>query len=57
VDPQRKRPFGRSRRGWEDNSKVNLGVIERDMLDWIDIAQNRVQWWALMNTVIKLNVP
>jgi hypothetical protein len=55
--PERKRPLGRPRRRWVDNIKIDLGEIEWDGVDWIDMAQDRDQWLALVNTVLKLWVP
>jgi hypothetical protein len=52
-----KRPLGRSRRRWVDNIKINLREIGWDGMDWIDLAQDRDQWRALVNTVMKLRVP
>jgi hypothetical protein len=52
-----KRPLGRPRRRWVDNIKIDLREIEWDDMDWIDLAQNRDQWRALLNTVLKLRVP
>jgi hypothetical protein len=40
-----------------DNIKMDLGEIEWDDMDWIDLAQDRNQWMALVNTVINLWVP
>jgi hypothetical protein len=40
-----------------DNNKVDLGEIGWDGMDWIDLAQDRNQWSALVNTVINLQVP
>jgi hypothetical protein len=51
--PERKRP----RRRWVDNIKMDLREIRRDGMDWIDLAQDRVQWKAVVNTVINLRVP
>jgi hypothetical protein len=51
--PEGKRPLGRSRCRWMDNIKMDL----RDGMDWIDLAQNRDQWRALVNTVMNLQVP
>jgi hypothetical protein len=39
-----------------DNIKIDLKVIGRDGMDWIDLAQERDQWRALVNTVMKLRV-
>jgi hypothetical protein len=55
--PEGKRPLGRSRRRWVDNIKMDLGEIGRDGRDWIELAQDRDQWKALVNTVMNLRVP
>jgi hypothetical protein len=55
--PERKRPLGRPRRRWRDNIKINLREIGWDGMDWIDLAQDRVQWRAVVNMVIHLRVP
>jgi hypothetical protein len=55
--PEGKRPLGRPRRRWVDNIKMDLREIEWDGVDWIDLAQNRDQWRALVNTVMNLRVP
>jgi hypothetical protein len=52
-----KRPLGRSRRRWEDNIKTDLRELGWDDTDWIDVAQDRDQWRALVNTVMNLRVP
>jgi hypothetical protein len=52
-----KRPLGRFRRRWEDNIRINLREIGWGGMDWIDLAQDRDQWRALVNTVINLRVP
>jgi hypothetical protein len=54
--PERKSPLGRPRRRWVDNIKIGLGDIEWDDMDWIDLAQDRDQWRALVNTVMNLRV-
>jgi hypothetical protein len=56
-NPEGKRPLGRTRRRWVDNIKIDLREIEWDDLDWIDLAQNRDQWRALVITVMNLRVP
>ncbi|PNF21716.1 hypothetical protein B7P43_G10362, partial [Cryptotermes secundus] len=48
--PEGKRPLGRPRSRWEDNIKMDLREIEWDGVDVIDLAQNRDQWRALVNT-------
>jgi hypothetical protein len=55
--PIEKRPLGRRRRRWVDNIKIDLREIEWDGMDWIDLAQDRDHWRALMNTVMNLRVP
>jgi PAS domain-containing protein len=54
---RRKRPLGRPRRRWMDNIKMDLRGIEWDDVDWIDMAQDRDQWRALVNTVSIFPVP
>jgi hypothetical protein len=54
---ERKRPLGRPRRRWEDNVKMDLREIGWGGMDWIDLAQDRNQWRALVNTVMNLRVP
>jgi hypothetical protein len=55
-NPERKRPLGRPKRRWEDNIKMDLREIEWDDRDWMDLAQDRDQWRALVNTVMNLRV-
>jgi hypothetical protein len=55
--PEGKRPLGRPRRRWVDNIKMDLREIEWDGMDWIDLAQDRDQWRAIVNTVMNLRVP
>jgi hypothetical protein len=55
--PEGKRPLGRPRRRWVNNIKVDLREIEWDDMDWIDLAQGRNQWSALVKTVMNLRVP
>jgi hypothetical protein len=52
--PEGKRPLGRRRRRWKDNIKMDLREIGRGS---IDLAQDRDQWRALVNTVMNLRVP
>jgi hypothetical protein len=51
-----KRPLGRPRRRWVDNIKIDLRDMEWDGMDWIELAQDREQWRALVNTVMNLRV-
>jgi hypothetical protein len=55
--PQGKRPLGRPRRMWEDNIKMDLRKIGIDGANRIQLAQDRVQWRACVNTVMNLRVP
>jgi hypothetical protein len=55
--PEGKRPLGRPRRRWEDNNKMDLKEIGIEGADWIRLAQDRVQWWNFMSTVMKLRLP
>jgi hypothetical protein len=54
--PEGRRPLGRPRRRWEDNIKINLQEVELGM-DWIELAQDRDRWRALVNAVMNLRVP
>jgi hypothetical protein len=55
--PEGKRPLGRPRCRWVDNIKMDLRETGWDGMEWIDLAQDRDQWSALMNTVKNLRVP
>jgi hypothetical protein len=55
--PECKRPLGIPRRRWEDNIKLDLREIGIDGANWIQLAQDRVHWWAFVNTVMNLRVP
>jgi hypothetical protein len=55
--PEGEKPLGRSRRKWEDNIKIDLKEIAWGGINWIDLAQDRDQWRALVNTVMNLRVP
>jgi hypothetical protein len=52
-----KRPLGSQRRRWVHNIKIDLTEIGWNGMNWIDLAQNRDQWIALVNTVMNLWVP
>jgi hypothetical protein len=54
--PEGKRHLGRPKRMWMDNIKVDLREIEWDGMDWIDLAQDRDQWRALVNAVMNFRV-
>jgi hypothetical protein len=55
--PEGKRPLGRQRRRWVDNIKMDLREIGYNGANWMDTAQDRDQWRALVNTVLNLRVP
>jgi hypothetical protein len=55
--PEGRRPLGRPRRTWEDNFKMDLQEVGWDGVAWIDMAQDRDRWRALVNAVINLRVP
>jgi hypothetical protein len=54
--PEGKRPLGRPRRRWVDNNKIDVREIGWSGMDWVDLAQDRDQWRALVNTVVNLRV-
>ena len=54
--PEGKRPSGRPRRRWEDNDKMDLHEVGGDG-DWMELAQDRERWRALVNKVMNLRVP
>ena len=55
--PEGKRPLGRPRCRWEDNIKMDLQKMECGGMDWIELAQDRDMWRALVNAVMNLRVP
>jgi len=55
--PEGKRPLGRPRRRWEDNIKMDLQEEGCGVMDWIELAQDRDSWRALVNAVMDLRVP
>jgi hypothetical protein len=55
--PEANRPLGRRRHKWEDNIKMDVREIAWCGMDWIDLAQDRDQWRALVNTIMSLWVP
>jgi hypothetical protein len=55
--PEGKRPLERPRRRWWDNIKMDLKDIGWGGMDWFCLAQDKDQWRALVNTVVKLRVP
>ena len=55
--PEGKRPLGRPRLRWEDNIKMDLKEVGRGCGDWMELAQDRDRWRALVSTVMNLRVP
>ena len=55
--PEGKRPFGRPRRRWEDNIKMDLQEMGCGGMDWIKLAQDRDRWRANVIAVMNLRVP
>ena len=55
--PEGKRSLGRPRRRWEDNIKMDLQDVGRDCEDWMELAQDRDRWRALVSRVMNIRVP
>jgi hypothetical protein len=55
--PEGRRPSGRPRRRWEDNIKTDLQEVGGGFGDWMELAQDRDIWLALVNTVMNFRVP
>jgi hypothetical protein len=55
--PEGRGPLGRPRRRWEDKIKIDLREIGSNEANWIQLAQDRVQSRACVNTVMNLRVP
>ena len=56
-ETEEKRPLGRPRRRWENNIKMDRPKVECGGMDWIDLAQDRDRWRALVSAVMNLRVP
>jgi hypothetical protein len=54
--PERERPRGRPRRREEDGIRMGLREIGWGSVEWIHLAQDRGQWWAVVNTVMNLRI-
>ena len=52
-----KRPLGTPRHRWEDNIKMGLQEVGSGDMDWIELAQDRERWRALVNAVMNLRFP
>jgi hypothetical protein len=55
--PEGKRPLRRPRRRWENNIKMDPQKVGCGSMDWIELAQDRERWRALVNAVMNLQVP
>ena len=55
--PEGKRQMGRPRRRWEDNTKMDLQEVGGGCGDWMELAQDRDRWRALVSTVRNFRVP
>jgi hypothetical protein len=55
--PEGKRPLGRPRCRWEDNIKADLQELGCGCMGWIELAQDRDRWRAILNVVMNLRVP
>jgi len=55
--PEEKRPLGRLRCRWEDNIKMDLQEVGGGLGDWMELAQDRGRWRALVGTVRDFRVP
>jgi hypothetical protein len=55
--PEGRRPLGRPRCRWEDNIKMDLQEVGWGGMNWIELAQYRDKWQALVNAVMNLRVP
>ena len=55
--PEGKRPLGRSRRSWEDNIKMDIQEVGGGLGDWMELAQDRDGWRALVGTVRNFRDP
>ena len=55
--PEGKRPLGKPRRRWEDNIKMDLQEVGCWGMDWMELAEDRNRWRALVNAAMNLRVP
>jgi len=57
VQYEERRTVGRTRCRWEDNIKMYIYEVGGGGMDWIDLAQDRDRWRALVNEVMNLRIP
>jgi hypothetical protein len=55
--PEEKRLLGRPKRRWEDKIRMDIREIIWKSVDWIQLGQDSDQWRALVDTIMKLQVP
>jgi hypothetical protein len=55
--PEGRRPLARPRRRWEDNIKMDIQEVGWGGMNWIELAQDRDRWRALVNAVMNLRLP
>ena len=55
--PEGRRPLGRPRHRWEDNIRMDLRKVGCGCVDWMELAQDRDRWRALLSAVMNLRVP
>jgi hypothetical protein len=55
--PEGKRPLGRPRRRWEDNIKMDFHEVGEGCGDWMEMAQDKARWRAVVGTVRDFRVP
>jgi len=55
--PEGKRPLGRPRQRWVDNIKMDFMEVGCGGMDWIELAQDRERWRAIVNVVMNIRVP
>ena len=55
--PEGKRPWGRPRRRWEDNIKMDLQEVVFGGMDWIKLTQDKDRWQAVVHAVMNFRVP
>jgi len=55
--PKERRPLGRPRHRWENNIRMDLREVGWGCVDWMELAQDRDRWRALVSAVMNLRVP
>jgi hypothetical protein len=54
--PEGKRPLGRQRRKWQDGTTMELRETDWEDVEWVQLAQDRDRWRAVVNVVINLRI-